>query len=100
RQHRRRVPEQHDDVPDPAPGPEQDVWDRMQRDHVRSALDALPPAQREPLLLAYFGGYTQREIARVLDVPLGTVKTRTLLGMRRLRGALAVTVDEAAERQR
>jgi DNA-directed RNA polymerase specialized sigma24 family protein len=57
-------------------------------DRVRAALAALPPAQREALLLAYVGGYTQREVASLMGVPLGTVKTRMAAGMRRLKDAL------------
>lgn len=85
---RYRATETEIDLVDTAPGPDDDVWARIRRDHVRAALEQLPSEQREPLLLAYFGGYTQREIAGLLDIPLGTVKTRTLLGMRRLREAL------------
>jgi RNA polymerase sigma factor (sigma-70 family) len=61
---------------------------------VRDALGQLPLAQRQALLLAYFGGYTQAEIARMTDSPLGTVKTRMFAGMRRLRQLL----DESGER--
>ena len=70
------------------------VNDGVRATRVRRALAALPEAQREVLVLAYFGGYTQPEIAARTGAPLGTVKTRTLLGMRRLRTALA---DEAAD---
>jgi RNA polymerase sigma factor (sigma-70 family) len=55
---------------------------------VRAELGRLPAAQREAIGLAYFGGYTQREIAGLTGVPLGTVKTRMLAGMRRLRDTL------------
>jgi RNA polymerase sigma factor (sigma-70 family) len=55
---------------------------------VRAALTELPEPLREPLLLAYFGGYTQREVASLLDVPLATVKTRMAAGMRRLKETL------------
>ena len=58
------------------------------RAQVRAALRDLPPAQREALALAYFGGYTQREVASLVGVPLGTVKTRMAAGMRKLKDAL------------
>ena len=51
---------------------------------VRSALGRLPEVQREAIELAYFAGMTQSEIARRLDVPLGTIKARTARGMQRL----------------
>jgi RNA polymerase sigma factor (sigma-70 family) len=55
---------------------------------VRDALARLPDAQREALALAYYGGYTQREIAELTGTPLGTVKTRMLAGMRAMRALL------------
>jgi RNA polymerase sigma-70 factor (ECF subfamily) len=55
---------------------------------VRRALKDLPAPQREALLLAYFQGYTQREISALTGAPLGTVKTRMLAGVRALRSAL------------
>jgi RNA polymerase sigma factor (sigma-70 family) len=57
-------------------------------DEVRAALDLLPDLQREVIRLAYFGGYTQTEIATALDIPLGTVKTRTARGLQRLAALL------------
>ena len=57
-------------------------------DEVRRALDLLPDLQREVIELAYFEGYTQSEIATVLAIPLGTVKTRTARGLQRLAGLL------------
>jgi RNA polymerase sigma factor (sigma-70 family) len=57
-------------------------------DEVRTALSALPEAQRSVIELAYFGGYTQQDIAREFDIPLGTVKTRTSRGLQRLAGLL------------
>ncbi len=55
---------------------------------VRSALGALPPDQQTAVRLAYFEGLTQSEIARQLDIPLGTVKTRLRLAFDRLRTSL------------
>jgi RNA polymerase sigma factor (sigma-70 family) len=60
------------------------VW----ADEVRGGLDSLPQLQREVIELAYFDGYTQTEIALALDIPLGTVKTRTSRGLQRLAGLL------------
>jgi RNA polymerase sigma-70 factor, ECF subfamily len=59
-----------------------------QRQIVRSALDQLPEEQRQALLLAYFGGLTQQEIAAQLGNPLGTVKTRMRLGLQKLKALL------------
>jgi RNA polymerase sigma factor (sigma-70 family) len=65
-----------------------EVWSVVRGERVREALSLLPEPQREALVLAYFGGYTQREIAGLTATPLGTVKTRMLAGMRRMRGGL------------
>ncbi|GAA0918037.1 sigma-70 family RNA polymerase sigma factor [Nonomuraea longicatena] len=59
------------------------------RDRLRRAMAALPPAQREAIALAYFADLTQREIAARLRVPLGTVKARTARGLHRLHDLLA-----------
>ena len=74
--------------PDPNPGVEAEAEAAERRSEVRAALAQLPPAQREALALAYFGGYTQREVAALVGVPLGTVKTRMAAGMRKLKQAL------------
>jgi len=73
------------------------AWSAMRGERVRTALQTLPPAQREALSLAYFGGYTQREIAGLTGTPLGTVKTRMLTGMRRLRDQLGGLNDGAPD---
>jgi RNA polymerase sigma factor (sigma-70 family) len=74
--------------PDPNPGVEAEAEAAERRSEVRAALAQLPSAQREALALAYFGGYTQREVATLVGVPLGTVKTRMAAGMRKLKQAL------------
>jgi RNA polymerase sigma factor (sigma-70 family) len=58
------------------------------RARVRLALEEIPAEQREVLELMYFGGKSQSTIAQELELPLGTVKSRSLLGMRRLRSLL------------
>lgn len=92
---RRRAEEAMVSDPVVSPDPADDVADAIdlpeQRRAVRAALAALPPEQREVIELMYFGGLSQSGIAERLDLPLGTVKSRTLLGMRRLRGAIAGT---------
>lgn len=66
---------------------------RVEADQVRNALMTLSSPQREAIALAYFGGYSQREIAARLQLPLGTVKTRIRDGMLRLRALLAQAME-------
>ena len=63
-----------------------EAWRSALQDEVGEALGTLPSEQFEILELAYFSGHTQVEIARMLDLPLGTVKGRTRLGLKKLRG--------------
>jgi RNA polymerase sigma-70 factor (ECF subfamily) len=64
------------------------VFVRERRERVRGEMDKLPPEQKQVLEMAFYEGLSQSEIAAKADVPLGTVKTRTLLAMKKLRGAL------------
>jgi RNA polymerase sigma factor (sigma-70 family) len=73
-----------------------DVWTRMVSERVRTALGGLSAPQREALTLAYYGGYTPREVAALTGTPLGTVKTRMLSGMRRLKQELGGAVADMA----
>lgn len=68
---------------------EREVGDVIVAEHVREAVAALAPAEREAIELAYFGGHTYREVAAMLDEPEGTIKTRIRTGMVRLRSGLA-----------
>ena len=90
--HRRRavqaIPQAMETEPDPADQVVEEVGAPEERATVRAALAELPAEQRRVIELMYFGGRSQSQIADELDLPLGTVKSRTLLGMRRLRGAL------------
>ena len=64
---------------------------RSRRELVQRALAQLPPDQREAIELAYYGGFTQSELAERLCVPLGTIKSRMFSGLKRLRDLLADT---------
>jgi RNA polymerase sigma-70 factor, ECF subfamily len=65
------------------------VWLRYERERVQAALKTLPDQQREALELAYYGGFTQTELAERLGQPVGTIKSRMFSGLDRLRDALA-----------
>jgi RNA polymerase sigma-70 factor (ECF subfamily) len=62
-----------------------ETWKNSQREQVREALGTLPPEQLKILELAYFSGYTHMEISDLLDLPLGTVKGRMRLGLKKIR---------------
>ncbi|GAA4546988.1 RNA polymerase sigma factor [Pseudonocardia xishanensis] len=72
----------------PGPGADQQALGAVVAGQVRRALGGLPAEQRQALALAYFGGYTQREVAALTGVPLGTVKSRMFTGLARLRSVL------------
>ena len=96
----RRAPEEALELePDGAPAVDEQAFEAVRRNQVRAALAELPEAQRDAVLLAYFGGYSQTEIARLTGTPLGTVKTRTLAALRRLRTALSDTQQPSEMQQ-
>ncbi len=74
--------------------PEEDTELLWQQKQVREALKKLSPGEREALALAYFKGYSQTEIARLLGIPLGTIKTRIRSSMNKLRIVLSKTTVE------
>jgi RNA polymerase sigma factor (sigma-70 family) len=75
--------------PAPTGSAEEDAWLRFERERVQAALRQLPDQQREALELAYYGGFSQSELAERLGQPVGTIKSRMFTGLTRLRELLA-----------
>src|ERR671933_1968275 len=73
---------------------EEDVWLRYERERVQAALRQLPDQQREALELAYYGGFSQSELAERLGQPIGENKSRIFSGLSRLRELLAEPIPE------
>ncbi len=81
--HQQNQPVEHDETAEAAHA-------SLEARRVRGALETLTPVQREALELAYFGGYTHSEVAGMLDLPVGTAKTRIRDGLIRLRDTMGV----------
>ncbi|HEX3605967.1 MAG TPA: sigma-70 family RNA polymerase sigma factor, partial [Candidatus Dormibacteraeota bacterium] len=76
----------------PAESALSDTWETvaadLERGQIRRALNELPDDQRRTIELAYYAGYSQSEISTLMSVPLGTVKGRTRMALRKLRSSL------------
>jgi RNA polymerase sigma-70 factor (ECF subfamily) len=78
-----------DHLPDPGPDPADAAWHEHRRAAVLAAVDALPAPQREALSLAFLEERTHEQVAALLNLPLGTAKSRIRSGLKALRGSLA-----------
>jgi len=98
REERRRADHLEDETRDAgaSPSAEDAAWLGFERDRVQGALKQLPDPQREAIELAYYGGYSQSELAERLGLPLGTIKSRMFSGLARLRELLGNDAEEGS----
>jgi RNA polymerase sigma-70 factor (ECF subfamily) len=89
---RRRREERHDrEKAEAAYDVEVEAWALIRSELVKEALAQLAEGERDAITLAYFGGHTYREVATMLDLPEGTVKSRIRLGLNKLADRLEAT---------
>lgn len=95
---RKRAVQSVGELPEPvtAADPARALMSQEEAARARTALDRLPPEQREPVCLAFYHGLTHEQVAAKLGQPLGTVKTRIRLGLMRLRDLIAGPAREGA----
>jgi RNA polymerase sigma-70 factor (ECF subfamily) len=97
RREQRRRADTLEHAPEPSvEGADEDAWLRLQRERVQEALRLLPDAQREALELAYYGGFSQSELAERLGQPIGTIKSRMFHGLSRMRELLGESGSEVS----